>query len=70
MWRRRLGFGRRPVPCSSWSDVTVRPDSRAAPIARAAAEAPVIVVMHGMPVSIAARRISHRRRVRRARPGC
>ena len=45
-------------PCSSWSEITEVSPERAARIARCAALAPDIVVIHGMPRPIAARRIS------------
>ena len=43
------GVGRPACRAAPGASVTVSADSRAAPIARAAADAPVIVVMHGMP---------------------
>ncbi len=47
-----------PIPCSSWSEIGSAPPSRVATIARVAAEAPVSVVMHGIPRFTAAERIS------------
>ena len=49
---------RSATPCSSCSETRARRPRGAAAIARVAAEAPVSVVMHGMPRLVAAARIS------------
>ena len=54
----RRAAARAAMPCSSWSEIGSAPPSRVATMARVAAEAPVSVVMHGIPRLTAAERIS------------